>query len=253
MEPHTESQFATTPEKRRDWLLPASILIAAVLVSGALVYNVGKKPADVQPPIVQQPSASLPGPDKMPPVTADDHVLGDLKSASVVVVTYTDLECPFCKRFHPVVRQAVAAYQGKVAWVYRNWPIAQLHPKAPKEAEAAECAAELGGNDGYWKFVDRVFEVTPGNNGLDPAKLPEIAATTGLNRASFDACLSSGKYAAKVEGQANDAQNAGGEGTPYSVVTTKGGRVSTIPGAFPLSAAAPGEPSVKAILDEALK
>lgn len=109
--------------------------------------------------------------EKMAPVTAADHIRGDI-NAPVKVVLYSDLECPFCKRFHGTMQDIMKAYStDKVAWVFRPFPIAQLHPKAVKEAEAAECAAEIGGNDAFWKFIDKVEEVTPGNNKLDEAKI----------------------------------------------------------------------------------
>jgi len=248
MDSQTESQNADVSAKRRDRLLPISILIAAVLVSGALIYNTGKQGGqDVEPTLQNQP-----GPDRMRPVTADDHMFGD-PNAPVMVVEYSDLECPFCKRFHVTMQQAVTAYGGKVAWVYRHSPIDQLHPKARKEAEASECAAELGGNEKFWAYVDRLFALTPSNNGLDLAKLPTIAADVGLDRTAFESCLSSGKYAAKVEAHRVDAENAGGGGTPYSIVVATNGKKTVIPGALPLTSTNPGEPSVKAILDEALK
>ncbi|HEY4512581.1 MAG TPA: thioredoxin domain-containing protein [Candidatus Paceibacterota bacterium] len=103
-------------------------------------------------------------------VTSADHIKGSL-SASVKIVEYSDLECPFCKRFHTTMQEVMNTYNkdGKVAWVFRHFPLAQLHSKAPKEAEATECAAELGGNDGFWKFVDKINEITPSNNKLDQA------------------------------------------------------------------------------------
>lgn len=100
-------------------------------------------------------------------VDDSDHLRGDPK-ASVKVVEFSDLECPFCKRFHLTMQQLMEGYSGKVAWVYRHFPLDSLHPKARKEAEASECAAELGGNDGFWAYIDKLFEITPSNNGLDP-------------------------------------------------------------------------------------
>ena len=61
--------------------------------------------------------------------------------------------------------------ENKVAWGFRHFPLKQLHPKAVKEAEATECANELGGNDAFWKFIDKINEVTPANNKLDQAQL----------------------------------------------------------------------------------
>lgn len=112
---------------------------------------------------------------------SDDHVLGN-PNADVLIIEYSDTECPFCKQFHETMHQVMDQYgkDGKVAWVYRHSPIDQLHPKARKEAEALECANEQGGNDAFWKYADKLFEITPSNNGLDAAQLPVIAAMIGL-------------------------------------------------------------------------
>lgn len=168
-------------------------------------------------------------------ITADDHIVGNLDTAKVVVVEYSDLECPFCKQFHPRLEQLSVDFGDEVAWVYRHFPLESLHPKAPREAEASECAGELGGNDGFWAFIDKVYEVTPSNNGLEDSKLPEIAGQIGLDVTKFNDCLSSGKYKDKVQSQYDDAVNAGGTGTPYSVVVGKDGTTIPINGAQPYS------------------
>lgn len=168
-------------------------------------------------------------------ITADDHIKGDLETADVVVVEYSDMECPFCKQYHPRLEQLSADFGEKVAWVYRHFPLESLHPKAPREAEAAECAGELGGNDGFWAFLDKVYEVTPSNNGLEDSQLPEIAGEVGLDVAKFTECLDSGKYTDTVQAQYQDAVNAGGTGTPYSVIVGKDGTTIPINGAQPYS------------------
>ena len=150
-------------------------------------------------------------------VADQDHIRGNV-AAPVTIVEFSDLECPFCKSFHPTVKLALAEYGDKVRWVYKHFPLDQLHPKADKEAEAAECAGELGGNDMFWKYVDRVFEITPSNNGLDLTLLPQIAQDLGLNRSAFEACLNSGRYADRVEEDYQQGVLAGVNGTPASFV-----------------------------------
>lgn len=93
---------------------------------------------------------------EMRPVSRDDHILGDI-NAEIIIVEYSDLDCPFCKVFHNTMHQVVEKSEGKVAWVYRHYPIPQLHPNAPKKAEETECAWELGGNEAFWKYTDKVF------------------------------------------------------------------------------------------------
>lgn len=182
--------------------------------------------------------------EAMAPITDKDWVKGN-RQAKVSVVEYSDTECPFCKRFHPTMQQLIKEYPNDVNWVYRHFPLTSLHPKAPKEAEATECAGELAGNDGFWKYLDRLFEVTPANNGLDPAELPKIAEYVGLNKAKFEACLNSGTYGQKVEDQVNDAVAAGGQGTPYSVVVV-GDQKIPVSGAVPFT-------QLKTIIDSVLQ
>ncbi|OGD66802.1 hypothetical protein A2442_01615 [Candidatus Campbellbacteria bacterium RIFOXYC2_FULL_35_25] len=115
------------------------------------------------------------------PVTADDHILGS-PDADVIMVEYSDLECPFCKNFHLTTKQIMAEYgeNGQVALVFRHFPLDQLHSKARTEAAATECAAEIGGNDVFWAYLDKVFEITPSNNGLELSKLHDIAVEMDL-------------------------------------------------------------------------
>ncbi len=124
------------------------------------------------------------------PVDGEDHIRGN-PNAPVKLVEFSDFECPFCKRFHPIMKRLMEEYgkEGKVAWVYRHFPIDSLHSKARKEAQAAECANELGGNEAFWTFTDKLFAVTPSNNRLDLGLLPRVAEEIGLDRAAFEACL----------------------------------------------------------------
>lgn len=162
-----------------------------------------------------------------------DHVRGD-RSARILLIEYSDLECPFCKRFHPTAQQVVDEYKGKVAWVYRHFPLDQIHAKADKEAEAVECANDLAGNDGFWKLVDKIYEVTPSNNGLDLDDLPKLAGEVGLDQNKFKSCLDSGKYAAHVEEDYQGGIKAGITGTPGNILLdTKTGNTKLIPGAQP--------------------
>ena len=112
------------------------------------------------------------------PISAADHILGNLGS-KVIVLEYSDLECPFCKIFHATMHRVLDSNK-EVAWVYRHYPIPQLHSKAVREAEASECAWEQGGNEAFWKYVDRIFQITPSNDRLDSLELFKIAEQIGL-------------------------------------------------------------------------
>jgi len=205
----------------------SAIVIAGALIAGAILYTNANPGAKTR--ISPQPSPKI----SIRPVNTADHIRGNI-NAKAIVVEFSDLECPFCKRFHPTMKQILNDYRGEVAWVYRHFPLDQLHPKARREAEAAECASGLGGNDKFWAYIDRVFEITPSNNGLDPALLPQIASDIGLDRKEFESCLASGKYASLVSADVDDAVNAGAGGTPYSVILDRTGKIiNVIPGALP--------------------
>lgn len=103
------------------------------------------------------------------PISASDHILGN-PNARIIILEYSDLECPFCKVFHATMHRVIKE-NADIAWVYRHYPIAQLHSKAFREAEATECAWEQGGNETFWKYTDKLFEVTPSNNGLEDSML----------------------------------------------------------------------------------
>lgn len=212
-----ESMENQNIEKGRDWLMPVSILVSALMISVALIYNVGQKSDSNSAEEDLLNGAQPIGLSALREPSDKDHWRGS-KNAKIVLVEYSDTECPFCKRFHETLKKAFEAYPEDFAWVYRNYPIAQLHSKAPKEAEAMECAAELGGNDGFWKYMDRLMEVTPANNGLDTLELPKIATFVGLDEIKFKDCLASGKYADKVKKEVEEAQKIGAQGTPYSVM-----------------------------------
>ncbi|MBY0539208.1 DsbA family protein [Patescibacteria group bacterium] len=235
-----------TESKQNNLSTPIAIVIAGAFIALALYFGGNGAGAAVvpQPQDVQQPTGNL---EAMKSVGREDHIRGDA-NAAVKIVEYSDTECPFCKRFHSTMQQIMTEYgdSDKVAWVYRHFPLDQLHSRARKEAEATECAAELGGNDKFWAYLDRLMEVTPANNGLDPAELPKIAGYVGLDENKFNICLTSGKYAQKIEEHVQNAVATGGNGTPWSIVVAKNGKK------YPLSGAQPYE-AVKQLIELALK
>ena len=180
-------------------------------------------------------------------ISADEHILGNF-NAPIKLIVYGDLECPFCKDFHSTLRKIMEEYgpQGKVAWIYRHYVLEEIHPKALKEAEAAECAEELGGNLVFWKYVDRIFEITKSNNSLDPQELLNTANYLNFDADKFSACLDSGKYTQTIQYATLDALNAGAKGTPYTIVIQKD------KGAFQVSGAVPYA-KLKEMVESALK
>ncbi len=176
------------------------------------------------------------------PLIANEHILGN-KDAEIRVIEYSDLVSPFGKIFHTTMNRIQAEYGDKVAWVYRHFPLPlSVYANAKKAAEASECAAELGGNDVFWRYIDVVYSGTSSNSGVSTALLQSAATEVGLNRQAFDTCLASGRYTSLVEEQIQEGTNAGVRGIPTSFVVTKDGRRGTIDGAQPYE-------SVKATID----
>ena len=228
------------PNQQNTFIIPLAILVAGGLVAAAIYF--GTTPSR---PIIKNTTSPDIAQIDIISVTEKDHIIGN-RNATLVIVEYSDTECPFCKTFHYTMKEIVQTYDGEVAWVYRQFPIAQLHTKAIKEAEATECAAELGGNQVFWKYLDKLFETTNSNDSLDPSELPKIATAVGLDVTAFNACLSSGKHNEFVKKSVEEAIKAGALGTPYSVILTKDGQKVVINGAEPIT-------MIKAKIDSLLK
>jgi protein-disulfide isomerase len=233
-------------EKKKDWLLPASILIAALLVSMSLVYSAGKQGNTGSANLAgsqQGQEANNPSLDNVRPVTADDHIRGN-PDAPVKIVEFSDLECPFCKSFHPTMEQVVADYNGQVAWVYRHFPLDNIHPWARPAAEASECVAALAGNDAFWTYIDRVFAAGD-SGGFNQSIFSDLAVGVGVNGGQFDSCFANATYRERVEADLQNAIDSGGRGTPYSILIAQNGQKTVISGAQPIT-------NVKAIIDQVL-
>lgn len=195
------------------------------------------------PPPVQPPSQEA---KDVPKVTKDDHVRGD-RNARIALIEYSDIECPFCKRFHPTAQQIIDKYKGDVMWVYRHYPLS-FHANAQKEAEASECANALGGNDAFWKYVDAIYERTTSNGtGFALNNLVPLAVELGLPEDKFKECLDGGTYTDHVKADMDGGSKAGVTGTPGNILLdTKTGKTRLIPGAVPYE-------TVKAAVDEMLE
>lgn len=193
-------------------------------------------------PTTQQPATNQPTAPAKVSITVRDgeYVRGDM-NAPVTVVEYSDLECPFCKRFHPSMLQLMKEYAGKVRWVYRHFPLS-FHQNAQKEAEASECVGKLGGNDKFWKFVDAIYDRTTSNGtGFALDKLAPLAREVGVSSTQFTSCLNSGQFTAKVQADEQEGTNFGVQGTPTTFVN-----------GVPVEGAVPYE-QLKAVVDQALK
>lgn len=176
--------------------------------------------------------------EKIPAVTAEDHQRGN-KNAKVTLIEYSDYECPYCNRFHPVMLELMEKYGDKINWVYRHFPLS-FHPNAQKLAEAGECVAKYGSEDAFWKFSDAMFTAmsegtiyTGTGTTITDDSILDFAVAAGANRNGVKTCLDSGEMTQKIAAQQNSAQESGISGTPNTIILSDKGN-SVIPGAYPI-------------------
>ena len=177
---------------------------------------------------------------------ASDYIKGQ-KNAEFSLVEYSDYECPFCKRFHKTANEFIKKYD-QVNWVYRHFPLDFHNPGAQKQSEAAECAGELGGNDMFWAYSDKIYERTRSNGkGFPISNLVPLAEELGLNATEFEACFNSEKYKQKVLDQYANGGQSGVTGTPGNfLLHNASGTAIAVHGAQPLA-------SLERAFDELLK
>lgn len=209
-------------EKKFDLSPSTAILIAGVLIAGAILfvnYGPSQPVVAVEDPVAEAAISAL-GPS--------DHVLGS-PDAPIVLVEYSDFQCPYCSVIHPTLKRIVEESNGQIAWAYRHLPLDSIHPQALPAAIASECMAEQLGNDGFWAFADDIFG---DQNDMNEARYEVLAGTLGADATQFKACVESDKHLAKIEAQTIEAQSNGGNGTPFTVVMGKGKQIP-ISGALP--------------------
>jgi len=128
-------------------------------------------------------------------------------NAPVMIVEFSDFQCPFCRRVQPTLLALLKRYEGKVAVSYRDYPLTEIHPQAQMAAEAARCAGEQGK---FWEFHDKVFSQAT----MERDTLYSYGQSLGLDMQRFHTCVDSGKYRAAVQSDLEAAQQAGVSGTP---------------------------------------
>lgn len=177
-------------------------------------------------PLAPDAAVAPQGPTKetlntMPEVTGDDWTRGN-KNANVVLVEYSDYECPFCQRFHDTMTQVMAEYENDVAWVFRHYPLS-FHDNAQKASEAAECVGSLAGEEAFWTFTDNYFErTTATGTGIALTELANMGEEVGASKTAVQNCLDSDEMAEKVNSSLTTGSAAGVYGTPGTLVVVGG-------------------------------
>ena len=168
--------------------------------------------AKADEPAAEEPAAEEPAASPVPAISDSDYVFGD-KNAKVVLIEYTDFECPFCAKHYDTAKKIKETYGNKIAFVTRHFPLS-FHAEAQKAAEATECAGEQGK---FWQMYDYVFAANKSAD-MSVEKWKAGAKKLGLNTAKFNDCLDTSKYAQKIADSANGGAAAGVDGTPATFV-----------------------------------
>lgn len=158
-------------------------------------------------------------------LSSDTSFVRGLGAAPVVIVEFSDFQCPFCKGASRTITQLLDMYRGKVKWVFRDFPIESLHPTAPRAHEAARCAGAQGK---FWEYHDLLFERSPRHA---PEELRQYAGELGLDGAAFARCLDSGRYRGEITRDIQEGTRVGVRSTPTFFINGR-----KLIGAKPLSA-----------------
>jgi protein-disulfide isomerase len=183
-------------------------------------------------------------------IDATDLMTGNTKS-KVILVEYSDSQCPFCARLYPTMQQIEEAYNSKIGYVYRYFPLTQIHPDAFEEARSIYCVGKNLGAVKRKEYIDALFsyKLEKQNANLPKGQKEIIAKSIGVNEGEFATCMQSQESSDVVNASIQDGITAGVQGTPasYVLIKTKKGyeTVSFIDGARPFE-------YFKAIIDDAL-
>ena len=209
-------------KEKRDYLLPASILVAAILISGSIIYLVGSKSGGG---VGAKDTGELAAIKETAPLKTSDRdvILGDPK-APVTLIEFGDYQCPFCGRFFEQVEIPLRENYikpGKVKMVFRNFQF--LGPESIAAAEAAECAKD---QKQFWAFHDALYETEikdgrENNGNLNKDLFLKLADELKLDHSAFASSFDSKKYVGQVEKDTDNAKALGVNSTPTTFVNSQ--------------------------------
>ncbi len=192
--------------------LGVSIIIAALILGGALIYSTSVRQA-ATPPSTPTPLVTSTATSQATTLSPSRNfdlsgkTLRGSVNAQITVIEFGDFQCPFCGSVKPTVDKLLSDYQNKIKFYYFHFPL-DFHEFAQKSAEASECAGAQGK---FWEYHDVLFE---NQNALDVASLKNYAKQLGLDSGKFDSCLDSGSMAGKVRADMQQGITVGVSGTP---------------------------------------
>lgn len=221
---------------------PIAIILAALLISVShIAYAmILSKPSTAQKRELFKGRA----------IDKTDLAIGKVNS-DVIVVEYSDTECPFCAQVHPTLKKIKEEYASKVSFVYRYFPLTQIHPNAFDEARALYCVGKIAGAEKRRDYIDEMFtyKTSKQNMTLPAGGRESLAKNIGIDEKTFTACMQGTESGDVVNAHTQDGIVAGVEGTPATFVLLKKKDayevVSLVGGARPYE-------YFKAVIEEAL-
>ncbi len=211
METPTTSEDTITFKRSHFYSVLVVLAFAVGILTGYVVWWRSPNPGEAV--LSNQPVTEAPA-TQPPQFTRYDVPSGGFPSrgpadAPIVIVEFSDFQCPFCKRFYDeTYRQLMDAYPGKIRFVYRHLPLTSIHPEAFPSAEASMCANE---QNAFAEYHDKLFE---NQDRLGRELYMQIAADLKLNTASFEECLNTGEYKDLIQQDSDFAINLGVRSTP---------------------------------------
>jgi protein-disulfide isomerase len=160
--------------------------------------------------------------------TNNPHTMGD-KNSAITIVEFSDFECPYCARLHPILSQIVKESNGGVSWEFRHLPLPN-HTHAEAAAYAGECIAKLAGNEAFWAFAQNVFSH---QRELGTGFFESEAKALGINEEDFRTCVASENIKSTVLADRAAAVAHGAAGTPFSIIVYSDGGIQPVSGALP--------------------
>lgn len=222
-------------DKNKGLTTPAAIVIFGFLLSagvflGLRYSNRGQQqtlPAKEETTL--QPTAN----QAEVQVSIDDNpVLGDRETAKIAIVEFSDYECPYCARFKDeTFNQIKENYidSGQVILVFRDFPLSFHDPAATREANAAACVREQGGDQAFWRYHDLIFANTAGNGqGLNEEELVDLAGDLEVNPGQLKTCIQNNENIGEIEQDISAAAEIGITGTPGFVIGSLDGQGNVV-------------------------
>jgi protein-disulfide isomerase len=216
VKPPTPSPETITFKRSHFYIALAPMMFVCGLAAGYLIWgraqaasgDAGALPGGEESGPARAVPAPAPEKQRVAVSADDDPSLGP-QNAPITIVEFSDFECPYCVRFsRDTLVPLLETYPQQIRFVYRDFPLVNIHPNARPAAEAAQCAFAQGR---FWEFHNGIFQ---NQSRMGEALYLELAAELGLDQAEFEQCVNSRRFADEVAADMNAARELGITGTP---------------------------------------